>query len=993
MRFLKKKVVYIFLFLCVTFLHAQQPVTIQITEKDGLPDIEFYDVLEDRNGFIWLAADKGLYRYDGKTFLNYTHPEKRGLSVFGLFEDSKGNIWCNTISGQFFYIEKGEMHLFTDLKDELKGQLPEFVIHNQHLIAFSEKGVFKINLASRKRDIIKDRISKLPYYGYPFFYEEQLYFVLSNQIKKFTEKGTIEDVFTFERKIVETKNNAFCKLDSALFFSSYFENRQHFFVKTSPSASFVSIKTPRELLDKTIVRVVYKDALLWFCTNQGVIVCSWDGKELRYQAAYLTSEYITKMIKDKNNNFWFTSLRNGVFVMPNIYVKKVQLQKTSGQITAMESVDKTHLVYGTTEGEIGILNEETLQTNSFRLPSSAKVSQILYNEAYRTVVISQESQSYLWNLSNHTAHTTSYFTASKGMAIAHDNALLNASYDRATLLKNPFSDFRISDKELLFQKPRFISDKVSFRVTDLRMKRAYTCLYSKVEKSNYVGFVDELIRFDSLGNQTVIRHKNQPIFAIDMEETKDGTLWVSTFKDGILGIKNQKVICNYTTVNGLLSNQTGKLKSDGDQLWLVTDQGVQVLDVLSGRFKNLTKNEGLESYAISDIEIASSQVFLSSNKGLFVLDKEKSFKKTVQPILYFTGVSIQEKDTVLQSEYTLDYDKNAVKIGFNANGFQSSESIVYQYRLLGLNDKWLSLEKGIDFVRYSSLPSGNFVFEVKAVNQNGIASAPISMKLSVNAPFWQKWWFYVLVSLLFVSVFWMYFRTRLKRAEKEKQIALEKAEIDKELVFSQLENLRSQMNPHFIFNALNSIQEYIVTNEKETASAFLVKFSRLIRIYLEHSRESEVQLEEELKALRLYLELEKDRFEDALEYTISVDENLDTISVKIPSLFLQPYIENALKHGLLHKKDNRILTISFTLNDKKDGLLCTITDNGIGREASAALNSKRAYLHKSFATSANAKRIELINKTRIRKTTVTIEDLHDENNKAQGTRVAIFIPF
>jgi LytS/YehU family sensor histidine kinase len=310
----------------------------------------------------------------------------------------------------------------------------------------------------------------------------------------------------------------------------------------------------------------------------------------------------------------------------------------------------------------------------------------------------------------------------------------------------------------------------------------------------------------------------------------------------------------------------------------------------------------------------------------------------------------------------------------------------------GLNSNWLTLEKGIDFVRYSSLPAGNYIFLVKAINANGVSSSPISIAVEVQAPFWQKWWFYVLLIAGVIALSWMYFKVRIQRLEKEKQVALEKAEMDKELVFSQLENLRSQMNPHFIFNALNSIQEYIVTNEKETASAFLVKFSRLIRIYLEHSRLSEVQLDEEQKALQLYLELEKDRFEDTLNYTIHVSKEVEVRNIKIPSLFIQPYIENALKHGLLHKKDNRKLAVIFELDSNKEMLICTIEDNGIGRTASGKLNISRAHFHKSFATTANQKRVELINKTKKNKTTVSIEDLYDVDENAIGTRVVISIP-
>jgi hypothetical protein len=560
-------------------------------------------------------------------------------------------------------------------------------------------------------------------------------------------------------------------------------------------------------------------------------------------------------------------------------------------------------------------------------------------------------------------------------------------------MENPFTGNR---NRTLFNTnltPKISNSIITPTIKNIRKKRAYTCFYSLKNNTNYVGFVDDLIQFDSDFKPTVIRHKNQPIFAISIAETNDGTIWVSTFKDGILGIKDKKVVYNLNVKKGLLSNETGKLKSDGDQLWITTQGGVQVFDVKTGSFMNITKNDGLESYSISDIEIIENQVYLSSNKGIFTLEKNKSFKTLQKPEIYFTGITIQDKNTALQNNYKLSYDKNAIKISFNSNGFQTSESITYHYRLTGLNNDWQSLEKGIDFVRYSSLPSGNFTFEVKAENQNKIHSKPISITFSIDAPFWQKWWFYTFLSLTVVFLVWFYFRSRLLRVETEKKVMIEKAETDKELIFSQLENLRSQMNPHFIFNALNSIQEYILTSEKETASTFLVKFSRLMRIYLEHSKESEVPLEEELKAMRLYLELEKDRFEDTLDYTIIVDKALDTQSIKVPSLFIQPYIENALKHGLLHKKEDRKLEVHFRMNQQNDALICTVTDNGIGRKASAEMNGKKAYHHKSFATNANQKRVELINKTRTKKTSVTIEDLHDQEFVPNGTKVTILIPF
>jgi ligand-binding sensor domain-containing protein/two-component sensor histidine kinase len=988
---LKRQFLFLFTLIFAFLLRAQQPVTIQLTEKDGLPDIEFYDILEDNKGFVWLAADKGLYRYDGKSFLNFTHPTKRGLSVFGLFEDTKGRVWCNTISGQFFYIEKGKMILFTDLKNQLNGQLPEFKVIQNQLIVFSEKGVFTIDVTTKKQSIIKNENSTSPYYGYPFLYKNQLYFTFDNQIEIFKDQK-ITSVFTYSNNKGQTANNAFSNFGNGLFFSSYHNGKQHFFLSTDKNKTFKSCFVPKELQDKIIISIIKRDNLLWFCTNQGVIICSVFEDKIKYKNTYLKKEYITKIIKDKNNNYWFTTLRNGVFIMPNIYIQKENFNENSNQISALCSIDSNYLVCGSTDGKIGFWNKNKNTWTRFSLKSTAKVAKIIYNPQFKSLFISQDNQSYIWNLDKNEIHPVPFFVSSKSIAISANNTLLNASYDRATIMKNPFELPLKNSKNIPLQIPKFVEKTFDSAKNDIRNKRAYTSFYSQIYKKKYVGFVDDLIQFNSKMEQKIIRHNNKPILALDIQETKDGIIWVATFDDGIFGIQNGKIVRVLNEKNGLLSNQISTLKSDKNELWMATNKGVQLYNSTSKSFKNITKNDGLESYTISDMEIMGNLIFLSSNKGIYTIVKENGFKNLLQPIAYFTSVTIQEKDTLLLSKYALDYDKNAIKFSFNSNGFNTTESVLYQYKMDGWNNNWLTLEKGIDFVRYASLPVGNYTFLVKAINANGVSSPPISIFVEVQAPFWQKWWFYVALSLLIIVLSWIYFKIRLKRLEKEKKIALEKAETDKELVFSQLENLRSQMNPHFIFNALNSIQEYIVTNEKETASAFLVKFSRLIRIYLEHSRSSEVRLDEEIMALQLYLELEKDRFEEALEYTINVSKDIEVGKIKTPSLFIQPYIENALKHGLLHKKNNRKLEVNFNLSSNKESLICTIEDNGVGRKASTEINKNRVHLHQSFATTANQKRVELINKTRKNKTNVIIEDLYDSESNPSGTKVIISIP-
>lgn len=135
----------------VNVLFAQDPITIKLTEKEGLPDVEFYDILEDTKGFIWLAADKGLFRFDGKEYISYSNKEKRGLSVFGLKKDSQNQVWCNNISGQFFYVKGNSLQLFLDLKNELKGELAQFFFLEDKLFIFSTSVVYSVDLNTKER--------------------------------------------------------------------------------------------------------------------------------------------------------------------------------------------------------------------------------------------------------------------------------------------------------------------------------------------------------------------------------------------------------------------------------------------------------------------------------------------------------------------------------------------------------------------------------------------------------------------------------------------------------------------------------------------------------------------------------------------------------------------------------------------------------------------------------------------------------------------------
>lgn len=213
--------------------------------------------------------------------------------------------------------------------------------------------------------------------------------------------------------------------------------------------------------------------------------------------------------------------------------------------------------------------------------------------------------------------------------------------------------------------------------------------------------------------------------------------------------------------------------------------------------------------------------------------------------------------------------------------------------------------------------------------------------------------------------------------------------LENELRESELKALKSQMNPHFIFNALNSIQEYIILNDKENAANYLGKFADLIRNYLYHSNTGKITLADEMEGLQLYLELEQLRFGADFQFEIKKDLRDSADNLDIPTMLIQPYVENAIKHGLLHKSGQKRLSLQFI--EHETTLQCLITDNGIGREKSAVINARQRQRHQSFATQATQTRLELLNHQSETKIGVQIDDLKD-GDIARGTQVRIHIP-
>ena len=962
---MNKLLLYFFL-LCFAFnALAQEPAKLHLTEKDGLPDIEFYNIIEDSKKFIWLAADKGFFRYDGKNYQLFTHPVQKGNSVFGPFEDALSRVWCNNISGQFFYVSGNTMHHFIDLSEELKGQLPEFIVTDSQLIIFARHNIFSVDLETKAIQKIFDKkvdIGKLHKNNTGYIYVED-YKIAKTDFQYKNKHYLPVNIFNnFERPKGISRLINIVKNDSlAFYFFSQF-NKNNFFTFHDDTGKSQKIKLPKALEKRNIVHVFLSNDQIWFSTDSGLYICKLKNQELVLLSTFFSSKYITKVLKDSFNNFWITTKGDGIYIYPNINVLNYNLASADKSVSQIEKLNDSTLIFGTNKGYVGHINVNTSKVKT--IDSTAyRVSNIFYEDASKIAIISKEDRTLIYNLKDKTS--TQGANETKG---AKDIDFGNGKFSIST-----YKTFGFSDDA--FQKIEVVMPK-----------RSYANHFSKKYNAFYNASVDGLFYINENNNLKAVKDEDKAIFVKSITETKSGAIWVSTFKNGVYQIENDTVVNHLTVEDGLLSNKITQIQGDDNSLWIATEKGIQLLDLNSQKFKTLTMQDGIPSYRIMDIEPVGDNVFFASNEGLFSINKKTTFKTTITPEIYFTAVDVNFENQELLHEYKLSYNQNSIKIAFNTNGFKSHEHTKYQYRLIGENNKWQTTEDLVNTINYNGLPSGDYTFQVKIANTN---NAVKRIDFNIAKPFWRTWWFYALVGLILVSLLYAFYRRKINKLTREQNAKLQNEMMSRQLVLSQLENLRSQMNPHFIFNALNSIQEYIVLNEKDLASSFLIKFSRLMRIYLDHSQQDEVLLSEEINALNIYLELEKNRFEDALEYEIAISKDLKTNQIKIPSLFIQPYVENALKHGLLHKKSHRKLDVSFKLDDSKTKFLCVIKDNGIGVEASARLNEYRNPEHRSFATSANKKRVELLNHNRKHKIEVVTESKSYVQDS--GTNVTIII--
>lgn len=913
-----------------------------------LPTKTIYDMLMDRQGRIYLGTDMGLFGFNGKTVQKIPFADARQADITSLREDALGRIWGLNFAKQIFYLAHDTLRSFPFLGGEPQGRLMDFEFTEKYLwiatsntlTAYNFKDfapVFSKKFEAHLMDMIsyKNRIKLYVHYTV-FTFDEQM---------RFTSEKT---PFYEESYFFSQKDKLYClqNKESAHNYMVWDAFTAPFSIQKADLPATVSLHYACTTHEKT-----------WLCTRQGGYLFTPESGKT---TLVFPNKNITKILQDFQGNYWISTLNEGLWFCPdlqNIYYPLGHLEGSSVEVQSLFAQDEK-LYAGLTNGHIW----QAPQAQPTQWQDAGKFAKIEIRRVsfHPTLPL--------------IATNKGVFDLKGQMKVSFKEYELKDAHfytmgKRELLLITFFFRFYWIDLNLTtgataqkimgcdLDKVRTLDFQYPAYSAKFIPQRYYCAVADLANQKFWAGTDSGLYEYDTTGKATILQQAGKPIIARQLILDGQARLWVSTFQQGVFVIENQRVVAHFTAGKGLKSNFIRKIVLQGNKLWIGTDVEIGYVDTQNFKFREALAQMGKD--------------FCPTEKGVWIA--------LPRGIVFMAG-----KPTNTGYEPRLLPIRKVGKATFVAEAlhYKSPTEVALHYRLKGKS--WRVIKEPQTTLDYSELPHGSYDIEIFAQDETTKARSKTQhIHLLVSPRWWETWWWYafvwVSVSVLIFGLTYSFFeRKRKKQLLKE------------QLWISQLKALRAQMNPHFLYNILNTVQGLVYSNRKKEAGQLLGNFSNLMRKSLQASENAYIPLREELEILHLYLMLEKARFDETFQYELKQEAISEYQHLKIPSMLIQPFVENALKHGLLHKKGEKRLEIFFEMQE--NALKVTIDDNGIGRQASAEINQRHKNTSTNFATRATTQRITLLNLHKKETVVWNIHDKMDENNEPKGTKVELIIP-
>lgn len=956
------------LLLSVQVSLAQYPGFVHYSTSDGLPSSVVYKIQADPQGYLWFCTNSGLSRFDSKRFLNFTI--KDGLpdnEILNAQIDEKGRVWFSPLNGKIGYIDSGRVHPAQGLPS------------GRRVLSYTNTSSGSQWMLLENGDIVQTRNREI---------------ITTVRAPKMSTAQFLEDKLGHIWVFTRSPDTLFYirddRLESVAFQKSpqmirYFPTRgelmangrilfygMNFVATLNPINKITEILIQGDKIGDTEIYCIYQHSMyeLWVGTSSGIRIFEKKFNRYTWKKTLLEDEIITSITKDPENNLWVSTLGGGIFFSPENHPQIISVHgsNTSSNLTCITGDTSGQIWLGANDGKIYVFGKNGLA----ELPGQEKSS-----GPSRLLDATATNDGQVW------------FAGDRGLIRVTGGSAELVPPKRIALkcidtwnnhlVCSDFGGIRFFPKN----NPATWQYVNTGRTTALCALPGGELLFGNTDGLQAL-YPDN--RVSTVINDSAYGERR--ISGICYAKNKN-MIWISVMGNGIFCFKGNRKIFHVTTENGLTGNNTNDIIYDNDRVFVATQTGISLVELRGDSIKairNLNRLSGFINEEVNKLYFRNDTLWAATNGGLAIIPVALFYRHTVTPKIHLEKIWVNGHSFFPAKNQEFAYFENNIKFDFTAISYRTFGNVKYYYRLSGIDTSWVFSQSGS--VNYSSLPPGNYEFCVKAVTDDGIETPQIDCTtFIIKAAYWQTNWFRILLVsiVIMITVFSMLIRIRVIKKTEE-----EKTRLNKLLNELRLNALKAQMNPHFMFNSLNSIQNLINNNQKKEANTYLSKFARLLRMTLDYSDARNILVEEEMNMLRLYLELESLRFRDHFSFSIETGPGVDPYIQAIPPMLIQPFAENAIKHGLLPKKENAHLLIRFEKRNQQ--LFCIVEDNGIGRVAREKLKTDSDIPHISKGVDITRKRLELFNQTRDIPATVHIIDLYHDDGSAAGTRVEITIP-
>lgn len=954
-----------FLFITLAFYYqiafGQELNTIVYDIKSDIKTNTVYDIHFSSDSLLYISTDRGLWQYNGIQFKEIPTTSGSPMNGSYLREPRPGRIYMQTFNGQIYQIVKDTLQRQIPPKEIQEISTINFIhLDEQYIYYVSDKQVFIYTYDGEQNSIIvsprihfSEKVLSNGLFGARAKEAEKLPKIVSAQLKNGTLNIFKEEwILKFEHQFQKQR------LINDLQKKQIYTPDQSLFIDWSKCTQKI---TPR------LVRKV-ANTILVGCP-EGLYIPSSNRLLLK-------GKYITDITEDNEGNIWVSTLNKGLHKLISLenYLYPIQNKEKAVHLIYKR---KDQLIYADIESNLYQYDGKKFNC-FFETRKNSNPKNLYFDKLHKCYVLSGDYlQTFNTNLEV-LAYVNRYgkiikdqegFILSKlrvNGKIAHSK--LEDYYKSAQHYKSP------PRTEFTHKKQHYKCVIYNEKIKLIKFNEKINSAASYKWKNQAIYYLKDTLYYANLdqttsGFQTPIYNPFERLMAIN------DYLYVQT-RDSLFTYNSRaEQISASLRIHGL-EKSIISVSNDNNFLCLTTLDAVYVLNISNLKLLyKFTPQNGIASIDFNKAWIFDSTLYINGSEGVTSISLSTENYTSGSPSLTL-GTIYANGEKSYANQFS--YQENNLKISFNLRSFTAKGTLYWR-----LNGKdWRTRKEENSQIRLDGLQYGKYNLEAYWLNDLGAQSTVLNYKFTIHKPYWLQWWF--ILSALSGSIFLAYLLYK-RRIQQLKQ----KNELENDLVASQMTALKSQMNPHFIFNALNSIQSLIVYQKTNEAFDYVDKFSILLRQILHLSDQDFIPLHKEIEMLHNYLDMEKMRFDGRLDIKIDSVEDTDVL---IPSMIIQPFVENAIKHGLLHKVDGeRIIKIRFELKNN-DTLICEVFDNGIGRKLAQALKSKENRFTKSFSTHATQKRLELLQKVQLKRLGIEYNDLEDADGNPLGTKVKITIP-